>query len=75
MKEQKVDLSYLHGKTVAILGYGNQGYEHAHKLRQSGISVIVALREGTPRDKWEQDGFYLTSIWDAVDQADVIQVW
>jgi ketol-acid reductoisomerase len=69
------NLSYLNGKIVAILGYGNQGSDHAQKLRDSGIRVIVALREGTSWNGWKEDDFEVLSVWEAVDKADIIQVW
>lgn len=73
--QQQVDLSHLKGKTVAILGYGNNGKEHAHKLRDSGIKVVVALRHGVVSEGWQEEGFRVISVWEAVDEADVIQVW
>ena len=41
------DLGLLDGKTVAILGYGSQGHAHALNLKESGVDVIVGLREGS----------------------------
>ena len=41
------DLSNLEGKTVAILGYGSQGHAHALNLKDSGVDVVVGLREGS----------------------------
>ena len=35
------DLSLLRDKTVAILGYGNQGRSQALNLRDSGVKLIV----------------------------------
>jgi ketol-acid reductoisomerase len=32
---------------VAIVGYGSQGYAHANNLKDSGVDVVVALREGS----------------------------
>ena len=39
------DLSVLDGKTVAILGFGSQGHAHALNLKESGVDVLVGLRE------------------------------
>lgn len=39
-------LAPLHGSSVAVVGYGNQGRAHAMNLRDSGISVSVAGRAG-----------------------------
>ena len=32
---------------VSIVGYGSQGHAHANNLRDSGVDVTVALREGS----------------------------
>ena len=44
--DDDADLSKLEGKTVAIIGYGSQGHAHALNLKESGVSVVVGLREG-----------------------------
>lgn len=72
---QWVDLSYLEGRTVAILGYDHYGYDHARKLRDRGISVVVALRHDSSPELWEKTGFQVVSIWEAIDAADVVQIW
>ena len=40
------DLDLLNGK-VAVVGYGSQGHAHALNLRDSGVDVVVGLREGS----------------------------
>jgi ketol-acid reductoisomerase len=45
--DDDADLGKLDGKTVAIIGYGSQGHAHALNLRDSGVSVVVGLREGS----------------------------
>ena len=45
--DKDCDLSLIKGKTVAILGYGSQGHAHALNLHDSGVNVIVGLREGS----------------------------
>jgi len=49
IRDPEIDPAPLHGKTVAILGYGNQGRAQALNLRDSGVPVRVGLREGSPR--------------------------
>ena len=44
--DDDADLSLLDGKTVAILGYGSQGHAHALNLKDSGVDVVVGLRDG-----------------------------
>src|SRR4030088_2814198 len=41
------NLDLLSGK-VAVLGYGSQGHAHALNLHESGVDVVVGLREGSP---------------------------
>jgi ketol-acid reductoisomerase len=81
MKEAKMyydndaDLSLLKGKTIAILGYGSQGHAHALNLRDSGVNVVVAQREGgTNYKKAVEDGWKPLSIAEGVKQADWIHI-
>ena len=43
--DDDADLTLLDGKTVAIIGYGSQGHAHALNLKDSGVDVVVGLRE------------------------------
>ena len=43
--DDDADLHLLDGKTVAIIGYGSQGHAHALNLKDSGVKVVVGLRE------------------------------
>ncbi|MCL2485010.1 MAG: ketol-acid reductoisomerase [Endomicrobia bacterium] len=73
--ENDADLSLLKGKTIAILGYGSQGHAHALNLRDSGINVIVAQREGGNNyKKAVEDGWKPVSIAEAVKQADWVHI-
>ncbi|WP_258000505.1 hypothetical protein [Bacillus sp. Marseille-P3661] len=77
MKSDSLDemLSYFSGKTIAILGYDDQGFEHAKKLTEYNVNVLVVLRECTSDERWKKAGFEVVSVWDAVDKADILQVW
>ena len=44
--DKDADLSLIKGKTVAIIGYGSQGHAHAANLKDSGVKVVVGLRQG-----------------------------
>ncbi|MBI2496351.1 MAG: ketol-acid reductoisomerase [Candidatus Omnitrophica bacterium] len=71
--DQDADLGVLKGKTVAIIGYGIQGRGQALNLRDSGVKVIVAQRQGGPNyEIAKQDGFAPVSASDAAKKADVI---
>ena len=45
--DSDADLSLIQSKKVAIVGYGSQGHAHALNLRDSGVEVVVALKEGS----------------------------
>ncbi len=46
--DKDASLELLQGKTVAVIGFGSQGHAHAQNLRDSGVSVVVAEKEGSP---------------------------
>ena len=71
---QDCDLSYLDGKTIAVIGYGSQGHAHAQNLRDSGCNVIVGLRKGKSWDKAEKDGFDVYTVAEAAKKADIIMM-
>ena len=45
--DDDADLSVLDGRKVAVLGYGSQGHAHALNRRDSGVDVVVGLRDGS----------------------------
>ncbi|MEF2975854.1 ketol-acid reductoisomerase [Subtercola sp. YIM 133946] len=69
------DLSLIQSKKVAVVGYGSQGHAHALNLRDSGVEVKVALKEGSKSIvKAEEAGFEVVSVADATAWADVIVI-
>src|ERR1700732_1771472 len=72
--EKDADLSVLQGKTIAVIGYGSQGHAQAQNLRDSGLSVIIGLRNGKSADSARNDGFEVLSVADATRKADVVQI-
>jgi len=73
--DKDADLSIIQGKKVAIVGYGSQGHAHAQNLRDSGVEVVIALKEGSKSaPKAQEDGFEVKSVADAADWADLIMI-
>ena len=73
--DKDCDLSIIQGKKVTIIGYGSQGHAHANNLKDSGVDVTVALREGsTSAKKATEAGLKVSNTAEAVKQADVIMV-
>ncbi|PKQ18127.1 MAG: ketol-acid reductoisomerase [Actinobacteria bacterium HGW-Actinobacteria-8] len=73
--EKDADLSIIQAMKVAIVGYGSQGHAHAQNLRDSGVEVRVALREGSRSAvKAENDGFTVLPVSDAAEWADLIMI-
>ena len=73
--DKDADLSIIRGKKVAIVGYGSQGHAHANNLKDSGVSVVVALRPGSASAvKAQNAGLDVADIADAVKSADVVMI-
>ena len=73
--DEDADLSLIQGKKVAVIGYGSQGHAHALNLRDSGVEVVVGLKEGSKSiAKAEEAGFTVQSVADAAAWADVIVI-
>ncbi len=70
-----IDPTPLQGKRVAILGYGNQGRAQALNLMDSGIDVVVGLRDGSPSAaRAAADGIATASLTEAASGADIIML-
>jgi len=73
--DKDADLSLIKGKKVAIIGYGSQGHAHANNLKDSGVDVVVGLREGSASaKKVEGAGLAVKNIEAAVAEADVVMI-
>ena len=73
--ERDADPTLIRSKKVAIIGYGSQGHAHALNLKESGVDVVVGLRDGSSsKAKAESAGLRVMSIADATKFADVIMM-
>ena len=65
----------LDGRTVAVLGYGNQGHAHALNLRDSGVDVVVGARAGGAGwSRAVEDGFAPLDTAAAAARGDVVMI-
>ena len=73
--DKDADLSIIQGKKVAIIGYGSQGHAQANNLKDSGVEVVVGLREGSSSARKAQEaGIRVMSVEEASAWADVVMV-
>jgi len=73
--DQDADLSLLKGKTIAVLGYGSQGHAHALNLKDSGLDVVVGLREDSKSWQSAEDaGLKVLPTFEAAKAADFIMM-
>lgn len=73
--DKDANLQLLQGKKLAVIGYGSQGHAHAQNLKDSGLDVIVGLKDGSKSaDVARQDGLTVVSTAEAAKQADVIMI-
>ncbi len=73
--DKDTDLSIIQGKKVAIIGYGSQGHAHANNLKDSGVEVVVGLREGSSSaTKAKEAGLGVMSVEKASGWADVVMI-
>lgn len=73
--DKDANLDIIKGKKVAVLGYGSQGHAHANNLKDSGVDVVVGLREGSSSiAKAEDAGLKVATVAAAVKGADLVMV-
>lgn len=69
-KSEDGDLNVLAGKTINIIGYGNQGAAWAKNLRDSKVAVVVGSVRDSSHAQAVADGFDTRDVASAVQAAD-----
>ena len=73
--DDDADLHLLDGKTVAIIGYGSQGHAHALNLKDSGVDVVVGLRDGSASAASAREhGLEVLSVVEAASRGDLVMM-
>jgi len=73
--DNDANLELLKGKTVAVIGFGSQGHAHSMNLKDSGVDVVVGLREGSKSRKMAEDyGLKVYSTAEAAKLGDVVMM-
>ena len=73
--DNDADLKLLDSKTVAIIGYGSQGHAHALNLKDSGVNVVVGLREDSGSVAAAREaGLEVLPVVEASSRGDVVMI-
>ncbi|HSD04468.1 MAG TPA: ketol-acid reductoisomerase [Nitrosopumilaceae archaeon] len=74
-KDDQVSLDPIKNQTIAVIGYGIQGHAQSNNLKDSGLKVIVGVKEGG--ESWKKakaDGHEVLPISKACEKADIIHI-
>src|ERR1035441_1114238 len=73
--DDNADLHLLDGGRVAVIGYGSQGHAHALNLKDSGVKVVVGLREDSPSvAKAREQGLEVLPVVEAASRGDLVMI-
>jgi ketol-acid reductoisomerase len=73
--DDEADLHLLDAKTVAIIGYGSQGHAHALNLKDSGVEVVVGLREESAScAQAREQGLEVVPVVEASSRGDLVMM-
>ncbi|HWX75178.1 MAG TPA: ketol-acid reductoisomerase [Solirubrobacteraceae bacterium] len=73
--DDDADLGLLDGKTVAVIGYGSQGHAHALNLKDSGVQVVVGLREDSASvAAAREQGLEVLPVVEAASRGEVVMM-
>jgi len=73
LHDSDISSSPLSGKKVCVIGYGIQGRAQACNFKDSGLDVVIGLRQGSKSEALAKaDGFTVMPMSDAAKSADII---
>jgi ketol-acid reductoisomerase len=74
-RDEDASLKPIEKRTIAVIGYGSQGRAQALNLKDSGLSVVVGLREGG--NSWiraKEDGLEAVTLAQAAKRGDIVHI-
>lgn len=72
--EEDGNLNVLKGKTIGVVGYGNLGRPIAHNLRDSGVRIMIGVRDDETRQHAIEDGFEPLAISEIISRCHIIMM-
>ena len=73
--DEDADVNIVRSKTVAFIGYGNQGRAQALNLRDSEVTnIVIGNIDDDYAKQAREDGFTPVSIEEAVRQGDILML-
>ena len=74
-KDEDISLEPIKDQTIAVIGYGIQGDAQANNMKDSGLNIVIGLKEGGASwKKAKDDGHEVLSVADACKKADIIHI-
>jgi len=74
-KDEDISLEPIKDQIIAVIGYGIQGDAQANNMKDSGLNVVIGLKEGgTSWQKAKDDSHEVLSVADACKKADIIHI-
>ena len=74
-KDEDISLDSIKDQTIAVIGYGIQGHAQSNNMKDSGLKVVIGLKEGgTSWQKANNDGHQVLTVADACKKADIIHI-
>ena len=73
--DKDIDKEKIKESNVAVIGFGSQGHAHALNLHDSGVNLVVGLREDS--SSWaraEENKLKVMNLQDATKNADVVML-
>ena len=73
--DRDIDKEKIKKLKVAVIGFGSQGHAHALNLYDSGVDVVVGLREESPSwSRAEEQGLSVLNLEESTKSSDVVML-